>query len=238
MSESIKILLFDIDGVLINSESLHLETWRIVFERHGLNYPRKGEEYQIGRRGEDLAEWLTRRLRLDRHPVKFEQILEEKRQLFLEMVPTRLEPVAGVDAFLHRMKGRYRLGVVTSARLNGAAQVLARYGWRDLFEVFIGAEHVTRHKPDPQPYLQAMKRLAVPAEDCLVFEDSTVGVQAARASGASVCGVATSFSRRVLRRCGADWVARDFEDHRVLERALDGRSRDGWSKYFHWLQRR
>lgn len=236
MKNTIKVLLFDIDGVLVNSEAVHLKTWQIIFERHGLELTGDGLEYLVGRPGEDVADWLTERLGLDKHPVTYEQILKDKRQLFLEIVETDLEPVAGIDAFLREMAGRYRLGVVTSARLNAASRVLARFGWRDCFEVFIGAEHVTRAKPDPQPYQKAMEQMSVDPAQCLVFEDSTVGVKAAQSSGAHVCAMATSFSAPVLRQWGADWVARDFEDRGVLDNALAGRVPSKWSKLFRRLR--
>jgi beta-phosphoglucomutase-like phosphatase (HAD superfamily) len=116
------------------------------------------------------------------------------------------------------------LALVTSARLKIVGQVLFHFNWRNIFDALVGAEHVTHSKPHPEPFLKAVERFRLRPADCLVFEDSIVGIQGARAAGCAVCGVTTTSSAEDLIAAGAQWTIRDFEDAAGIEPALAGRA--------------
>jgi beta-phosphoglucomutase len=214
-------LLFDLDGVLIDSEPLHARNWVEMFRDRGIAFPEDEIGRFIGLRGQDLLEWLRARnpaaARLD-----MAELLEDKRRRFLESLGKDAPPVAGAESFLRESRAaRRRLGLVTSARLRTIGQVLAHYGWRNTFDVVVGGDHVTRLKPHPEPYRQALERLRVGADTAVAFEDSIPGVRSAHAAGVAVCAVATSHDAEALRAAGARWVIRDFTQRRTLEEALE-----------------
>jgi HAD superfamily hydrolase (TIGR01509 family) len=212
-------LLFDLDGVLIDSEPVHARNWLDLFRETGIRFPEDQAGRFIGLRGEELLKWLREFDPQAAAGFDLQTMLDKKRQRFLESLD-QIPVVAGADAFLRAQHGRRRLGLVTSSRLRTLGAVLAHFGWRELFEVVVGGDHVAQTKPHPEPYLQAAARLHLAPAECLVFEDSTPGVESARAAGMEVCAVASSFGEDKLRGAGARWVIRDFTDAATLDQAL------------------
>jgi len=101
--------------------------------------------------------------------------------------------------------------VATSASRFDVDRLLGRLGLRERFDAVVTAEDVRLGKPDPEVYLLAARGIGVPPRECLVFEDSVVGIQAARRAGMRVIGVATAHTADELRGAGAASVIDDFE---------------------------
>lgn len=217
-----KALIFDMDGVIVNSERAHIGNWLDIFRRHGVSFPEDRAIELQGLRGEQVAEWIVGHLGDAVAGVDWEAIIQEKRRVFIEESIPLLEEVPGAESILRANKGVRRLGLVTSSRLKTVGRVLLHFNWRNIFEVLVAAEHVANHKPHPEPFLQAAHRLKVEPGECLVFEDSPVGVASARAAGMMVCGVTTTRSRRELLRAGAHWTIEDFTNDAELARMLAG----------------
>lgn len=217
-----KALIFDLDGVLIRSEAAHMSNWLQVFAQFGIGFPESRIKELQGLRGEQVAELLQRDFGRAVDGVDLDELIAEKRRVFLAESLPMLEPIAGAEAFLRSQKGVLPLGLVTSARLGAVGKVLQQMGWRNIFEALVGAEHVQNPKPHPEPYQRAIDRFKIAPEDCLVFEDSPVGLQSASAAGARVCGVASILGQSELVKFGATWVIEDFEDERNLLAAMEG----------------
>lgn len=229
-----RALVFDMDGVLIQSEPVHQRDWLLVFRQFGVDFPPEQLGALQGLRGEQVIDWLGENLGDAVRGIDMEALILEKRRRFIEDSIAGLEALPGVDAFLRRHKGRVPLALVTSARLQVVGQVMKRFGWRNIFDALVGAEHVTQPKPHPEAFLKAAERFHLQASECLVFEDSRVGIQAARAAGCRVCAVTSSLGGEELRAAGAEWTIRDFEDAPALERALAGQNADNRTS---WMRR-
>ncbi len=133
-------------------------------------------------------------------------------EIYLELIRVALKPVAGVHGFLAEARAAgLRLAVATGSdrpKLNGN---LAAIGIPEsTFDVVVSAEQVTHKKPDPETFLLAVERLALPASRCLVVEDARNGVKAGRAAGCAVLGITSSQAADVLLGEGALAVAADF----------------------------
>jgi len=181
-------ILFDFDGVLVDSEPLHWECWTAVLNPLGVNldWPTYAR-HCIGITDRDLLEfyyWLG----VERHGWQaLEQAYSRKKTLFRQTVGSRELFLPDTVRFLLSLRGR-KMGVVTSSRSTEVEPLLVRAGVRDLFGILIGAEQVSRRKPHPEPYLLARDRLG--AANPLVVEDSDAGVASARAAGFEVLRVA------------------------------------------------
>lgn len=217
-----KALIFDLDGVLIRSEAAHMSNWLEVFAQFGIDFPESRIKELQGLRGEQVAELLQQEFGDVLDGVDLDALIAEKRRMFLAESLPMLEPIAGAEAFLRSHKGVLPLGLVTSARLGAVGKVLQHMGWRNIFEALVGAEHVQHPKPHPEPYQKAIDRFRLEPQECLVFEDSPVGLQSASAAGARVCGVASTLDRSELAKFGATWVIEDFEDEQNLRVAMEG----------------
>lgn len=215
-----KALVFDLDGVLVHSEPVHVRTWVLSLAEFGVDVPEADRGHFQGRTAEQVAAWV--RERHEGADVDGPRLVEAKRRHYAAAMETELEPVPGVDAFLRRRKGETPLALVTSSGLKTVGRTMLIFNWRNVFDALVGAEHVANPKPHPEPYLHVAQRLRLRPEEMLVFEDSRVGIESARAAGAPVCGVATTLDDAALREAGATWTIRDFEDEAALDLALEG----------------
>lgn len=156
------------------------------------------------------------------------------RPLFTDDAPASLQRLPGADEKLREWQARFALAVVTPMPLKPAGECIKWADWRGMFRVFVGREHVDGAWPDPRWYAQAVKRLQLPAEACVVFESTAGGVGAARRAGVATCGVfGSGDSRRSLLAAGACALVRDFNDPFLENGPLQGR----WPGLFRrWLQ--
>ncbi|MBI2161282.1 MAG: HAD family phosphatase [Candidatus Rokubacteria bacterium] len=210
MTRKARGVIFDMDGVLIDSGAHHREAWRVLLEELGVA-PAQPDYWRltIGRLGNEAVPLL-----LGRALPWFEarRLADKKRDHYLRLARQGLPAVRGVAAFIETLEAReIPRAVATSASRFDVDRLLGRLGLRERFHVVVAAEDVRLGKPDPEVYLRAAEGIAVRPAECLVFEDSVVGVQAARSAGMRVIGVTTAHTEEELRAAGAARVIDDFE---------------------------
>ena len=217
--------IFDFDGVLVNSEPLHFRSLQASLLPEGIRItePEYFTTYLAydDRRAIRLAfEEHGIRLDLDR----LDRIALRKAAIFEELLPE--VPFFPGARELARSLGRTMPVAIASGALSGEIErILEAGGIRDAFAAIVGADNVTRGKPDPEPYLEAMRRLRSSAPGlspgtCLVFEDSVPGIASALAAGMKVVAVANSFPPAKLSAA-----------HRVVS-SLEGLADDGLQSLF------
>lgn len=218
-----KALIFDFDGVLVESEWVGNE--QIARTLTALGYPTTTEqalEYFSGRGGRDFRAALERYLG-GAIPAAFdEQRRAEDERVLTEGVPE----VAGAVAFVHALPPTLPRAIASSSTTRWIRTHLDHLGLRDAFEphIYSGREHVARGKPAPDIYLHAATQLDVAISGCVIIEDSLVGAEGAVASGATVIGLAAGqhcgpdHGER-LRALGVQHVARSFDEIAALLQA-------------------
>ena len=180
--------IFDLDGVIVDSMPLHTEAWRVYLERHGIDSDRIVERMH-GRRNDDIVvEYFGRDLPADevfRHGA-------EKEALFREMMRPALSAsmVPGVARFLRRFT-EVPTGLASNAEPLNIDFVMDTAGIREFFDVIVDGHQVARAKPFPDIYIRAAELLGIEPRNCIIFEDSPAGIQAAVESGAQVVAVKT-----------------------------------------------
>ena len=183
-------LIFDLDGVIVDSNPVHEQVWRQYLR--GLGIPADGElaDRMYGRRNDEIVRDLIGR---DLSPEEVFAHGAAKEALYREVMkaqlPGRLVP--GVREFLDSHSG-VPTGVATNAEPANAEFILEEAGLRGYFPVVVNGHQVERPKPDPEIYFRAAALLGVKPRDCIVFEDSLAGVEAARAAGAKVVALTTT----------------------------------------------
>ncbi|ATB44013.1 beta-phosphoglucomutase [Cystobacter fuscus] len=202
-------VLFDLDGVIIDTTALYYRVWE-TFARARGRVPTPAELLATnGRRGsETLQAWFGPGLAesdIAAHMHELDAMV--RHQLATEPVSA----VPGVHRFLEELR---RAGVPwalgTSATAANAELALSRLGLSELFPVRVTAAEVTRGKPDPEVYLKAAAALGVAPSACVVIEDSVLGLRAGRAAGARCLALSTTFPRDVLSNEDPTWLAEDF----------------------------
>jgi beta-phosphoglucomutase len=202
-------VIFDMDGVLLDSGVHHRDAWRLLLEDVGVAPPPGFWRHTIGRPAEEaVALLLDRRL----EPAEAAALARRKREHYTRLAARGMLPVAGAPAFVAMLVS---LGVpravATSATRADVDAMLTDIGVRAHFDVVVSADDVQWGKPNPEVYLRAAAGLGRPPAGCLVFEDAVVGVHAARNAGMRVIGVTTAHTARELLAAGAERAIADFE---------------------------
>lgn len=186
----IKALLFDLDGVIVSTEKNHFEAWRETASKLGIPFSEHDNE---ALKGVNRVDSLKQILKLGNKTVsaeEFESLLVFKNDMYLDSITTlsKDDLLPGVHALLLQAKSMgLKIGLGSSSK--NAPMILTRLGITDLFDVIIDGNGVTHPKPDPEVFLNGAKALALAPSDCLVFEDASSGVAAAKAGGFISIGV-------------------------------------------------
>lgn len=207
-----KAAIFDMDGVIVDTNPHHRIAWRNYFERYGK--PLTDDDfvrYVSGKHNNDILSHLFADRALS--VAESRQLAAEKEALFRELYLPDITPVAGLPAFLELLqKNGILTAVATSAPVENLDFVMDALHLRGFFKVLLDESKVSRPKPDPEIYRKAMQLLGVEPQQSVIFEDSTTGIRAARAAGAYVIGLATTETAEELIGVGADEVIRDFTE--------------------------
>jgi HAD superfamily hydrolase (TIGR01509 family) len=204
-----RALLFDLDGTIAETDSLHLPTWVDALQPHGVEVDE--EFYRDRISGRNTAE-IVRELLPDLTDEKGRSIGDAKEASFRERA-SELEPLPGLVDFVERGKRRgMRIALVTNAPEANVEAILPALKLRNLFDVVVLADEVEAVKPDPAPYSAALERTGVPAERALAFEDSVSGISSSVAAGIPTVGIASSQDPKRLLGAGAFTTAEDFTD--------------------------
>jgi HAD superfamily hydrolase (TIGR01509 family) len=180
-------LIFDCDGTLTDSMPLHYIAWREVLGRHGIAFD-EDRFYSLGGMPTDkiiamLA--VESGLQLDALAVA-----HEKEQAFIDNIHL-LDEIPAITKIVREQRGRLKMAVASGGFRNVVEQQLKQLGLTDWFDTVVSAEDTQRHKPEPDVFLEAARRLGVPPGRCRVYEDSDLGIEAARRAGMSWFDVRT-----------------------------------------------
>jgi pyrophosphatase PpaX len=210
------MILFDLDGTLVDTTELILASFAWTFEHH-LPGPLPARDALIHTFGRSLPAVL-RELAVEYGngdpDVLTARMLATYRAFQLEQHDTLIKPFPGVTEMLRELRARQRrLGLVTSKREGFARRGLALFGLEALFEVAIFHDDTTRHKPEPEPLLLAAGRAGLTPADVVYVGDSIHDIAAGRAAGMRTVSVLWGpFDRAVLERATPDYIVERPED--------------------------
>jgi HAD superfamily hydrolase (TIGR01509 family) len=200
-------VVFDVDGLMVDSEPMHELANDRYLARFGVAIDESLREDMMGRRVRDLAEAIAGRL--GRSPA---QVFAEREAVFWELLEGNgVKPMPGLEQAIGMLGGAgLRLAVATSGTRPYVDHVLDRLGIRDAFAAVVSGEDVAAGKPDPEIYLLAAELLGADPADCVALEDTFHGVAAARAAGMHAIAIPNALTS-AMDFSGADTVVPDLE---------------------------
>ncbi|MBP1909030.1 HAD family hydrolase [Methanolobus bombayensis] len=183
-----KGIIFDSDGVLVNSMPFHAKAWVEVFSEYGIEVTEE-DIYEIeGSNHVGVINIFFGRVGRTPEPEIYDEILEKKRAHFLEN--NDAEVFEGMYDCLSSLKDNFKLAVASGADRTIVTSLMDKF-YSGIFDVIISGEDVENGKPDPEPYEKAIEKLGINKNECLVVENAPLGVESAKNAGVFCVGVPT-----------------------------------------------
>ena len=203
-------VIFDLDGLIVDSETPEVLAWQATYARYGLDFPVASWLQNIGRNDRPWDPYAPFRAR--HSPALPEEVAALWQAQHDVLIQECFRPLPGVVPLLQILKrSGVRTAVASSSRRAWISRVLAELDLQAQFDAAAGGDEVRRAKPAPDVYLLAALRLSVPPQACVALEDSTNGVRAAKAAGMACVAVPSPLTRQ-LDFSAADLVVTSLED--------------------------
>jgi HAD superfamily hydrolase (TIGR01509 family) len=205
-------IIFDMDGVIVDSEPLHQKAFETLFEElgrkhdHGIVF----HEY-YGRSDKVLLKDFIEKHNL---PFELEDLTRRKLKYFVQYLRERRPVFQELHSLVPELARHYKLAIASSNFRSVIDVVMEFSGLRPHFNIIVGYEDIRFTKPDPEIYFTAAKRLGARPSQCCVIEDAALGVQAAKMAGMTCIGLTSSLPPEKLRQ--ADFIAHNYDDVRRL----------------------
>jgi len=196
------------DGVLVDSNPYHKIALNQFCAKYGYHLTEEGLRNKIY--GRTNKEWITNLFGV-LPPEQLAQYGEEKEALYRELFDKDIQPVSGLIDFLRLLdKHSIPRAIGTSAPRSNVDFTLLKTGIQNFFSIILDESHVTHGKPSPEIYLNVAKKLGLPPQRCVVFEDSLSGVISAKRAGTKVVGITTTHTAQELSE--TDFIINDFKN--------------------------
>jgi beta-phosphoglucomutase family hydrolase len=205
-----KAVLWDLDGVLVDTAPFHLQAWQELFQSLGKGFAEADFRRTFGLRNDAILGDILGELTL----AEIERLAQEKEELYRQKIGGKVTAIPGAVELLRRLQQRgKKSAIVSSTTRENVRMVLASLGLEGAFEAVVAEEDAPKGKPDPQGFLVAAEKLGVAANECAVIEDAPGGLEAAKRAGMRCIGVTTSRPREGL--AAADLVVDSLEEAAV-----------------------
>ncbi len=206
-----KAIIFDMDGLMIETEHLQSRAFEQVLAEYGISPELHADNtvHQVGVSAHDNFVAMKERYRLN---ANIDELLHKKQKIYREILSGNITPKPGLLSLLEKLaQEKVAVAVASSSSVDDIMFILKTLGVEKYFTVIVSGESVPRHKPAPDIFIEAARQLNVRPEDCVVLEDSQSGVEAAKAAHMNVIAVPNQFTKSQDFR-SADVVVTSLEN--------------------------
>jgi beta-phosphoglucomutase family hydrolase len=185
-----KAVIWDMDGVIVNTGPYHCQSWQYVFKKQGHNFTEEDFQHVFGQRNDTI---IRKTLNRPLTQAEVDAIAKDKEEYFREVVRQHLKPFPGVVELLKNLKDNdIASAIASSAPMENIRLILGGLGIEEYFQAIVFGREVTEGKPSPQCFLLAAKKLGVDPRGCIGIEDAVAGVEAVKRAGMHCIAVTNS----------------------------------------------
>ena len=203
----LKAIIFDVDGVLIDSMRFHVDSWNIVFEEVGIKIASEDIYLLEGNNDRGIIISIFQKAGKELEPEQIEYLAKKKNEVFKF---DQVEPFKGTLDCLNELKRHFTLAAVSGSSRSLVGKAINKF-YPDCFNIIITGDETERGKPDPYPYLKALDKLNLTKNECIVVENAPLGIKSANSAGIYCVAVASTLKPEYLQH--ANLV---LEDHTAL----------------------
>lgn len=189
-------VLFDLDGVLIDSMSAHVHAWKKVYEKFGVKLDDIEIKLREGEKAHKSASEITQKYGLNLSDSEIDQLIAKKRAIYAENSPKRIAVGAG-ELLINLRKNGYKIALVTGSIAKNLKKMMTpdEIG---CFDLIITSNDVENAKPHPEPYLKAVNKLGISPEQCVVIENAPLGIHSGKTAGLTVIAITSTLPGELL----------------------------------------
>lgn len=204
----IKAILFDMDGVIVDTLHFHFLAWDKMFSDRGGRVSEHTVLLHEGRNSREILPILMKETNIYIPESEWDDFIDKKREYYRSIVELKYFP--NVFETIQELKNRgLKTALVTASAKKNMEKAIPE-DKRNLFDVILTAENFRKAKPNPDPYLEAQKKLSVSPTECMVVENAPLGIEAAKNAGMICVAVETTLSREYLTQ--ADFIINSIEE--------------------------
>lgn len=209
MQNKTKAVIFDMDGLMFDTETLFSAVQTEIAQKRGKTFTLEIQNKMMGRKPLDAIKVMIEELGMDEDP---EDIAQERDDAYIELLETDSQPMPGLFGFLELLNRHdIRKAVASGSYHKWIDALLERFKIRDQFEVIVSGEDVKIAKPAPEIYHKAVSKLNLELKDCVVLEDAVNGIKAAKAAGCIAVAIPSRFTKH-QDFSEADYIVESLSD--------------------------
>jgi HAD superfamily hydrolase (TIGR01509 family) len=203
----IKAVIFDMDGTIADSEKIAQKVTREFFQKKGIVLTREEEKIMFGLTWKDLVKEILKSRGFE-YKQNIKNTLKER---YVRTMSRDVKALPGVYDLLNEVSKNLKVGLATNSRHREVDIIFDKLGFHEYFHLKLARDHVKKGKPDPEIYLKSAETFGVRPFECVVFEDSMIGLTAAKAAGMKRVAIVNTYTREELDK-EADLVIDSFKD--------------------------
>ncbi len=186
-----KAVIFDRDGVILDSESTNIASAVECFKELGIKIKKEEREWIVGRSAKDYLKFFSKK-----YDFSYEDFIKIQKDSYYKHLESTLlfEDTISLIKKLH--KNGFPLALTTSGGLNSTSLILKKANLEDIFNVIVTSENCKKKKPDPEPYLTTSKKLGIDPKYCVVVEDSYIGLESAKNAGMKCMIIPNKYTKK------------------------------------------
>lgn len=209
--QNIKALIFDMDGVIVDSEPLHSEACFATCNHFGLAVQENEIKHCLGKTVIDTFRYILKKN--GQNQTNLSQLVDFKTKKYIELATNKIESIPDSINFINESRVIFeKLALATSSKKVIQELVIRKFNLENIFNIIVTGDEVSNGKPHPESYLLTSEKLGINPANCAVIEDSINGIIAAKKAGCLVIGIATMLGREALLDAGVDLAINNFAE--------------------------